>query len=438
MKKAMIIILCVLIVIGIAAAGFVGYEYTNLIDETEIQTFETKNDTFKVAVISDTQLPPTEEALKNDDTYLQNLKKALTVIKNNDVDMILFAGDIGDLGTRFAFQTYVDAIDEVFGDDKPIVQTILGNHDYWNKNAKTAINHIKAFEDIMEQSPWTHYVVNGYHFIGASPNYGSMKSGYRITAKWLDKELEKASADSDGKPIFVMTHNQPFDTCYGSDEWGDISLNKVLEKYPNVVNFSGHSHYSILDERSIWQGEYTVMTTQSLSYTELETGKDNGTIPPNADATPMGYILEFSDNAIDIHRMSFADGNMGYEEKQDMLWSLPLPYENNGKYAFDSRKADNKAPVISDTTGTVSINDDKIVLSFAAGTDDDFVHSYKVVIDDKDTKYFFSDFYNGIDNMKNTVELELENDGDTHNYKIYAVDSWGEKSDNCISINFSI
>lgn len=434
MKKAMKIILCILLVIGIAAAGFVGYEYTNLIDETEIQTFETENASFKVAVISDTQLPPTEEDLKNDDTYLQNLKKALTVIKNNDVDMILFAGDIGDLGTRFAFQTYVDAIDEVFGDNKPIVQTILGNHDYWNKNAFTAINHIKAFEDIMEQSPWTHYVVNGYHFIGASPNYGSMKSGYRITAKWLDKELEKASADSDGKPIFVMTHNQPFDTCYGSDEWGDISLNKVLEKYPNVVNFSGHSHYSILDERSIWQGEYTVMTTQSLSYTELETGKDNGTIPPNADATPMGYILEFSDRSIDIHRMSFADGNMGYEEKQDMLWSLSLPYENNGKYAFDSRKANNIAPVISDTTGTVTANDDTVVLSFAAGVDDDFVHSYKVVIDDKDTRYFFSDFYNGINTMKDTVELELENDGSAHIYKIYAVDSWGEESENCITI----
>ncbi|MDE6385656.1 MAG: metallophosphoesterase, partial [Eubacterium sp.] len=235
MKKAMIIILCVLLVIGIAAVGFVGYEYSNLIDETEIQNFETENESFKVAVISDTQLPPTEEDLKNDDTYLQNLTKALTVLKNNHIDMILFAGDIGDLGTRFAFQTYVDAIDEIFGDDKPIVQTILGNHDYWNKNAFTAINHIKAFEDIMKQSPWTHYVVNGYHFIGASPNYGSMKSGYRITAKWLDKELEKANADSDGKPIFVMTHNQPFDTCYGSDEWGDISLNKVLEKYPNVV-----------------------------------------------------------------------------------------------------------------------------------------------------------------------------------------------------------
>lgn len=434
MKKAMMIILCILLVIGIAAAGFVGYEYKNLIGETEIETFETENSTFKVAVISDTQLPPTEEDLKNDDTYLHNLKKTLTVIKNNGVDMILFAGDIGDLGTRFAFQTYVDALDEVFGDDKPIVQTIMGNHDYWNKNASTAINHIKAFEDITGQSPWTHYVVNGYHFIGASPNYGSMSSAYSITAKWLDKELEKASADSEGKPIIVMTHNQPKDTSYGSEDWGDSTLNKVLSKYPNVINFSGHVHYSLLDERSIWQGEYTVINTQSLSYIELEQGKENGTVPPNADATPMGYIMEFSGKSIDIHRVNFADGNMGYEEKTDMLWSFSLPYENDGKYAFDSRKAENQAPVINNTEGTVTSNEDKVILSFAAGTDDDFVHSYKVVIDDRDTKYFFSDFYNGINAMSETVELELEDDDKTHSYKIYAVDSWGEESADCVTI----
>lgn len=435
MKKAKTIILCVLLVICIGFSAFVIYVDKNLIDETEIQTFNTDNASFKVAVISDTQLPPTEDDLKNDDTYLKNLKNALTVIKNNNVDMILFAGDIGDLGTRFAFQTHVDAFDEVFGDDMPIVQNIMGNHDFWNKNAFTAINHIKAFEDITGQSPWTHYVVNGYHFIGASPNYGSMKSGYRIAAKWLDKELEKASAESDGKPIFVMTHNQPKNTSYGSEDWGDVSLDSVLSKYPDVINFSGHVHYSLLDERSIWQGEYTVINTQSLSYTELEQGKENGTIPPDAEATPMGYIIDFSDDEFVIHRMNFADGNMGREEKTDMLWRFSLPYENDLRYSFDNRKSANNEPVIKDTKGTSQVKDDKIILSFAAGEDDDFVHSYKVVIDDKDTKYFFSDFYNGIDDMKDTVELELENDKKEHNYRIYAVDSWGKESEDCVTVS---
>ena len=125
---------------------------------------------------------------------------------------------------------------------------------------------------------------------------------------------------------------------------------------------------------------------------------------------------------------------MGYEEKPDMIWSFSLPYKNDGKYAFEPRIENNKIPIVTNTTGTISTNNDKVILSFAAGTDDDFVHSYKIVIDDKDTKYFFSDFYNGIDNMKNTVELEMDNDGSKHNYKIYAVDSWGKESENYIRI----
>ena len=416
----------------------VGYFGTkSKMKKTETEVFQTESANFKVAIISDSQLPPTQAQLDEDDTFLINLKNALTVIKNNDVDMILYAGDIGDLGTRFAFQTYMDAIDEVFGENKPIIQTIMGNHDYWHKSVFTAINHRKAFQQIMGQSPWTHYVVNGYHFIGVSPDCGSMTAGYVVASQWLDEELQKAEADSNGKPIFVMTHNQPKNTSYGSEDWGDRTLNAVLEKHPNVINFSGHVHYSLLDERSVWQGEYTVINTQSLSYTELEEGKENGTIPPNAAATPMGYIMEFQEDEILLHRINFADGNMGKEEKTDMLWSFPLPYVNDGRFSFETRKAANQAPVVTNTAGTATLKDGNVELSFTAAEDDDFVHSYKVIIDDKETKYFFSDFYNGIADMQKDVTLTLPapTDGTKHTYKIYAVDSWDEESTNHIGFD---
>lgn len=434
-KKIMIavisIVLVIVLAIGIGAGSLYAFGDKIIIGKTEVKEFTTQNEGFKVGVISDTQLPPTEEALKNDDKYVEHLRNALIAMKNNDVDMILFAGDIGDLGTYFAFELYEKTIDDVYGEDRPIIQTVMGNHDFWGK---TAINHIKAFKQVMGESPWTHYVVNGYHFIGASPNCGMMKRDYVLTSRWLEKELEKASAQSQGKPIFVTTHSQPKDTCYGSDEWGDSSLNEVLSKYPNVVLFGGHSHYSVLDERTIWQGEYTVLQTQSLSYIELETGKENGTIPPNADKTPMGYIMEFTDSEIQIHRVLFDGSDMGIEQKADMLWSFDLPYENTGKYSFEARKTQNSAPVITDTNGTASVDGENVVLNFKAGEDDDFVHSYEVVVDDKDKYLFFSDFYNGLENMSDTVTLSLKSDGEKHNYKIYAVDSWGEKSESYITI----
>lgn len=79
-----------------------------LIGRTETESFHINKNSFRVGIISDTQLPPCKAALKKDDTYLTHLKKALTVLKNNKADMILFAGDIGDCGTRFSLQKQGD------------------------------------------------------------------------------------------------------------------------------------------------------------------------------------------------------------------------------------------------------------------------------------------------------------------------------------------
>lgn len=404
---------------------------------TQIQSYSVSDHPFQVGVISDTQLPVTPGHLRQSDIYVRNLTRALTVFKNRGVDMILFAGDIGDLGTRFAFRTYMRTIDRVFGADRPIIQTIMGNHDYWSKSFLTWNPHRLDFERIVGVPAWTHYVVNGYHFIGASPDSGNMTNGYRKVLPWLEQEITAAEQDAPDRPIFVMTHNQPVDTSYGAEDWGDIGLGGVFERHPNVVNFSGHVHYSLLDERSIWQGKYTVINTQSLSYTELEPGKENGTIPPNAEDTPMGYLLTFGEHAIQIHRLHFSDDGLGQEEKAGRLWELPLPYVNDGRYSFDVRRAQNGPPVLAGAGGSAVRTEEGIHLEFPAGSDDDFVHSYKIVIDGDQTQYYFSDFYNGLEQMRKTVHLELkklDQPDRAHTFEIYAVDSWGAESEQFIHI----
>ena len=70
-------------------------------------------------------------------------------------------------------------------------------------------------------------------------------------------------------------------------------------------------------------------------------------------------------------------------------------------------------------------------LTFCAGTDDDFVHSYKVVADTVREFLFFSDFYNGLTRMQSPVELSLPaaDLADAGRVRIYAVDSWGAQSE---------
>jgi hypothetical protein len=67
-------------------------------------------------------------------------------------------------------------------------------------------------------------------------------------------------------PFFYVQHPHLKDTCYGPWAWGhDAGITtKTLSAYPNAIAFSGHSHYSLTDERTIWQGAFTSVGTGSF------------------------------------------------------------------------------------------------------------------------------------------------------------------------------
>ena len=89
----------------------------------------------------------------------------------------------------------------------------------------------------------------------------------------------KSTKDDPEKPIFVFLHQHIKDTVYGSQEWGtqdSAKINAVLKEYPQVITFSGHSHYPLDDPRSIHQKDFTSVGTSSVSYMEVEGGKVQG------------------------------------------------------------------------------------------------------------------------------------------------------------------
>lgn len=151
------------------------------------------------------------------------------------------------------------------------------NSDYSKHNGQSRLLRLKdagklqaAFYQKIGSSPFTHYTVNGFHFIGVSPDCEKMSDGYRKILPYLKIEIELAKKECGDRLIFVTTHNCAENTVYGSDDWGDKGLFDLFSQYPNLINFAGHLHYSLLDERSIWQGAFTAFGTQSTSYVELE------------------------------------------------------------------------------------------------------------------------------------------------------------------------
>ncbi len=135
------------------------------------------------------------------------------------------------------------------------VLAVLGNHEFIDYRDVDATVGYDVYRKYVNEDVDTDIVINGYHFIGVS--YDDNGSTFSGKTEWLDERLAKATEEDPDKPIFVYQHPHPTLTVYGSVNWGDMDTRVVLSKYPQVVNFSGHSHYAASDPRSVWQGEFT-------------------------------------------------------------------------------------------------------------------------------------------------------------------------------------
>lgn len=57
----------------------------------------------------------------------------------------------------------------MYGENKPILNIMMGNDDYWLAQSDHSDKE-KLFERIIVEKPFSHKVINGYHFI----NWGSL------------------------------------------------------------------------------------------------------------------------------------------------------------------------------------------------------------------------------------------------------------------------
>lgn len=452
--KITFIVIVTVAILAIVIGGSVLAYYYLPISYGETQTYTVGDgQTLKVGVISDTQLAPKESDDKSYQNYESHLYTALSQLKEQQVEMVLFAGDICDNGSKYAYNTYKTAISDTWPDeaDRPIFLNIMGNHDFWFESDYWSVppKH-RLFQKEMGTNPYIHMIVNGIHFIGVSPDNTTNQNGYTQKAlDWMDQEIQKAQDSTpEGSPIFVITHHNPQNTSYGSDAWYDPGLNGVFSKYENVVSISGHSHYSIFDERSIMQTTYTSFTTQSLAYIELEWGnfdafKDEvSSIPSHDEDYPAMLIMQIGKNKTDLIRWNIA---ANAEENPGNRWVLHYPLtRGNFEYTYNQRLNATKAPYFE----TVGITYDEAIpthledgpsslpgICFAAAKDDDLVHHYEIRLTDEDgNRYlytYFSDFCAGRENMSDTVRIALDRHlaSGVYQVSVTAVDSFGRYSE---------
>lgn len=277
-------------------------------------------------------------------------EKTLRFFDAQGVDGVVLAGDMADNGMLNQLERVGEAWFRVFPkgrstrDGRRVEQLfVYGNHDlegqtydkfdvrFFHKPSFEAgqIRHDpagawrKVFRE--DYAPIWLKTVKGYQFVGAQWSLGKDPwGGIPEVEEWF--KTHAAELDRT-KPFFFIQHCHPNDTVYGADAWCPDKgyATRALAAFPNAVAFSGHSHTSLTDERSVWQGAFTSIATSSLRY--------GGAVDQYAQR--QGMVARVYDDRLVLSRYDLM-------EDADSLgpdWVIPLPAAPRAAFGFETRKA---------------------------------------------------------------------------------------------------
>ena len=298
---------------------------------------------------------------------------SLRQFKRCGVDAVMVPGDLTDWGVKSGLVYVKRAWEKVFAGTDVVPLFCTGNHDFegWWYGDMTMEMHANGYSEDERlndrKSPeqlakgWTEVfgepfewvrcrTVKGYDFVSAEYESG----GSKHLADWM-----KANGGRfrNGRPFFFFQHVPIKGTTADSFGWCDNGVTKpILSPFPNCVAFTGHTHRPFVDERQIWQGEFTAVGVPSLSYAclpgdvphENGSGKRDGTskqamqiIPNRLDLRGgEGYVVSVWKDKIVIERRDMEEDEVGAP-----AWVVPLPLgKADQPYAAGRREASEPVP----------------------------------------------------------------------------------------------
>ena len=245
----------------------------------------TDRPTLKFGVTSDIHVT-------DDGTRARRYEQALRLFKRRNADAVMVCGDIADWGTVNSLEHVRDAWRRVFGGTRTVPLLCTGNHDFegWryrdmavdmhtmghseDEAAVKASGGMKAIWERVfgeEYAPMRLRTVKGYDFISAE-YVGESGKGRPDVASFLAAHTERLR--NSGKPFFYFQH-LPVKGTTRESGCGDGQVLPLLKDFPNAVAFTGHTHRPFMDERQIWQGDFTAISVPSLSHSSFPSGHEN-------------------------------------------------------------------------------------------------------------------------------------------------------------------
>ena len=386
----------------------------------------------------------------------------------NKLDGIFMVGDLTNYESyAYEYDLYFDCVEENTR-GTTLSRAVMGNHEFsqivysytdgWNNPEMIADATNKFLEKSGYETEDYHTEINDFHFIFVSmdkyvksSNTGDTSYISDTKLAWLEEELDKAVADdpTGEKPIFVFQHVHPQDTV-GSSTNGDRPLKALLDNYPNVVDFSGHTHKPITDPRSIWQGTFTALNTGSMAYLS-HTLRDVDFVKGGVNAVnengewSTATEAEGAERDGGLYYLCEVDANnvmrvFIYDTFTDSVFGEPMIIDSFGDptgFVYKSyRETDSVAPEFADTDEITVLSNafNRTDISFPQATGDDLVESYRIEVYKGSalvkTEYRLSGCQYGNampENMKVTLSgLETQTE---YTVKVYAINYWSKVSE---------
>ena len=323
-------------------------------------------------------------------------RKTLSRFRDAGADAVVIAGDIAHSALASEMSEAAGVWYEIFPDDRAPdgrkVERIFvtGNHENgiararrvypdgkgaWNERIGSedeplALDYRKWWDRIWHEEWKNSYVkeIKGYRFAGFNWVVGDCRGREeKFNLEIADWYAANGRSFDPSRPFFHVQHPHPKGTVHGDQVWGqDIGMStKTLMSHPNAIAFSGHSHTSLTDERSIWQGGFTSIGCGTLRNVSIRVpGCSNLPYSCENDYTPAGQPPEIEAGKAmtvpdlfackqeqlvrvfgDHIRLSRREANSGESYGEDVI--IPLPTAERRPFDFKMREARAMAPEFS-------------------------------------------------------------------------------------------
>jgi hypothetical protein len=366
--------------------------------------------------------------------FASAMKAAYSISEGSDtyknLDALFIVGDFANRGSEIQMQAFKKSLDDNIR-ERTDVTVSVASHEFNAENGGEAAA-LERLGRIFGMEPDVHKVINGFHFISVSSTKGCRFD--KEKQNWVKRELRIAAADDHQKPIFFFQHPHISGTVYGSINWGEDDLTPILMNYPQIIDFSGHSHAPINDPRSIHQKYFTSLGTGTLSYFELdEFDKIYGTVPPKADNAAQMLIVEADKyNRVRVYPYDVLSNNYF-----PFIWKIDCPSDPSTFIYTDERYNSTVLPYFRAgakiTVSDISFDSCKITFN-QASIESEYVDDYNIIIKRADTglicrqisvwsEYYF--YY-----MPETLSVEVDSMDEDTQYiiEIYANSFWKKRS----------